>query len=210
MGIEKIVKAWDYADSHIHSQYSKLVDSWEKSGQSRYTLASAMLTPSFAAFIGGSGNYYTKALSTGLISYDLMQNISGIIEGDHEKGISSDGESLIVTNSYFLFMEKISKKARLPLFLTGTIFAAKGALGLYSYLSANEYSSLAGTASDFSTSMFCFGLSSSLYIKDTKPKIRQKTPFISRIYSLIDKSGFLKPKSTIPTLINASYKIPVI
>ena len=191
MGLESVLKPVKWIDEQMLRQYSKLTKKWEDKGGNKYTLAQIANTPSLFLIPGNvqalSG--YTLSMLRG---HDLAVNILGRINPDSVE--DSYTEDAVAKKPHVRVYEKIREFTRLPIHTLGTAFLVKSGISFYNYFFNNE-PVLSEAISDLTTAAGILGLSSSLYIKDSNPKLLDKEPFWKKAYDWAkEKVGSLAPQ----------------
>ncbi len=201
---------WDKLDETILKQYTRLTKKWEEKGHSRYSLANAFSLSTFP-FIHIIGNYYKN--------YDIVLTpVSGIMASDvtrnlldpffKKEDITSDGTTAKDSNMVRRIFEKLAEWTRLPLFLSGAGLMAKGGMNLVDYFQTQNSNSLNDALNDLSLGYTLFGTASSMYIKESDPRLLDKAPMWKKAYeSLKEKAKELLPQpmpNPAPAAVNRS------
>lgn len=191
MGLESVLKPLKWIDEQVLRQYSKLTKKWEDIGGNKYTLAQIANTLSLFLIPDNVQAFSGSTLSM-LSGYDLGVNFLGRINPDLVE--DSYTEDAVAKKPYVGLYEKIREFTRLPTLTLGTAFLVKSGISFYNYFFNNE-PVLSEAVSDLTTAAGILGLSSSLYIKDSNPKILDKEPFWKKAYDWAkEKVGSLAPQ----------------
>lgn len=174
MKLEKLLAPIKAIDEEILRNYSKITKKWEDKGRNKYKLSMMCNIPTWFFGIGTSELLYTLGISGYSKGYDCGQNLIGLLTGEHNKGTQEQKNGFVVTNPYFYNMEKIMKLIRMPLFLGGSASMIKGAINLYNSFANNEQTALGEAFQDFQLGVTFLGLTSSIYIKGSDPKVLDK------------------------------------
>jgi len=179
--LETLAKPFKYVDGQILRQYSKLTKKWEDRGHSRYSLS---MIPSI---IGGSIVISLSSLSNPLVALlgglDLGKNYVGFFFGESaERGYEQNEERIQINNPIGYAITKLHRMARTPMFLTGAFFTGKGILDFYDYFVNRNDVSLMEGFKNLSFGVSNLGFSSSMYIRDSDPKLLDKAPFWKTAY----------------------------
>lgn len=172
-------------DKVILRQYTKIAKRWEDKGHSIYSLSSMLGIPSCLpglaigeAFLGIDLNFFYNLGIYIPYALDLNYNLAGL------HGYLSDkvsGNDLAIDRLEFI-SEHINKILRLPTFLAG--IGLTGKMGYDIFSSQQPFDSI---ITYLPMSLALLGLSSSMYLKDTDPKLLQKQP--SKLKAKLQKLG---------------------
>ena len=199
----KFVKkyTWDIPDEYILRQYTKLTKKWESTGRSRYTLAHIFNLSGIASIYsaGIAMKYIPKEYKPmskeqagililslyGIQATDLGRNI---IEPDIKKDISVDGTvakagitsgppiltelPIVVMNTF----KELADLIRMPSLIFGLTLMGKGIFELFDYFKTSNPESLSYAMWDLSYGYGFAGMASSMYVKESNPKLLQKEP----------------------------------
>ncbi len=180
----EIRKIFDALDEQLMKYHTKIAGTWEKKGHSKYTL-STLLSASSALTTPALLVRYTDRNS---IIYGAYSGITGVFYCDHWKDNHNKknddydildeekAESLDESNK-----KQIRKFFRFPLFISGLFHIGKGAVELTSsYFNGDGQTMREGTI-DMAGGYGLISLSSALYIKDTDPKILEKSTVLEKL-----------------------------
>ena len=194
MALKNLLKPLKFVDEQVLRQYSKLIKKWEDKGRSRYSLARIFNSSAVGGTllsIGGDLPIFLYSISGGLQGADCARNT---IEPSIRKDISEDGIIAKLPEPLYSF-KKISNGIRLPLLGTGLAFMGKGGLELIDYFKTNNSTSLSNAIGDLSFGYGFVGLASSMYVKESDPKLLDKEPFWKTAYEKVsDKVRNLVPE----------------
>lgn len=190
MKLESLLKPVKFVDEQILRQYTKLTNKWEDKGHSKYGLANIAnysslvpsmvstainlsFNPQFSEEVSRSfspPNLYEVLLvvATPLMIYthDFLLNayLSEKNEGLEEGSLALD--------RFEFYSRKFQNAVRLPLFSLATLSLG---VGINEIIETGEIvRNLGGLAV---TAGFLYPLASSMYIKDSDPKLLDKAPF---------------------------------
>lgn len=195
MSLEVLVKPVKWLDEQILRQYSKLTEKCGGGARSKYILATVLSAPTWVTMCGTYEVVYTIGINAFTRGYDTVQNVIGLIRGEHLKGVKETGDGLQITSKELFNMERFMKVIRMPMFLFGSSFMVKGGVNLFNYLTSDDQSSLASAIQDFQLGFSSLGLASSIYIKNNDPKILDKEPAWKTAYNwLREKASSLSPE----------------
>lgn len=162
-----------YLDGKIARSYTKLTKKWEDKGHNKYSLAFAALAPVWLTEnLYGINPITTFPLSL-IKGYDSVMNITGLMFGSHPKGYKENGDKLIVDNLPAFYAEKFKKFLRLPFLTYGTILFINSGINLYTSISNGDLNEI---INNFAQAYSCLGISSSIYIQNSDPKLLEKQP----------------------------------
>lgn len=206
MGLESLLKPVKWIDEQILREYTKITKKWEDKERNKYILAGALSVAGYISIlvipsdpdvlkdisitdylIGG-----TVAFSyVGLWAHDVIHSFNNIIS---KKSEETSGE--IVEDKFNHITKKIQRFARLPMF-------GLGMLAFYEFSNLFIESGLSEITLDYA---FVMGLgftslASSMYIKDSDPKLLNKQPFWKSGYEwLLTKADNYLPQP-VPKLV---------
>ena len=203
MNLEQILKPLKYADEKIARNYAKFNKKLNlEEGRRKYLVGTALTLFSTWDFALAGTNLFSNfegscffSIGSNLIInyYDFNYNWNGL-RGNIKEVYNNNKISL---NQVVERSRKYNSIIRLPVFLAGVGFMGKFGFDLFNHFSN-------GAQIDaFNYSLFrCgFGLleaASSMYIKDSGPKLLEKQPFWKDSLDFA-KSGYEKIKNTIPS-----------
>ena len=166
-------------DEKILKQYTRLTKRWEEKGGNKYNLAYIFNTSAMMSSLIPYWTYTPKAFSLNFINYAVLSpsHILDIYRTKEENKLdnenSTDGTK--IEQSKFLYgYKKVANFARLPFLLYGTGFVLKGLVGIGSYFINNDADSLGNGVLDIFLGYGFIGNASSMYVKDSDPKLLQK------------------------------------
>lgn len=182
---------WDKLDGTVLKQYTKLTKKWEEKGHSRYSLAHAFNLSSLGIYLSPLVPVGIYPLTLGAsLGMDLPRNLLESLE----KKETMEGEiAESPINSLLLGYKDITNLLRLPFFISGVSLMVKGSLGLIDYFNTQNSNSLNNAIDDLSLGYSSFGLSSSIYVKDSNPKLLEKAPMWKQAYESL-KEKIFSPK----------------
>lgn len=209
MNLEKLLKPFKYPDEQILRYYSKLTKKWEDKGHSRYSLAHGFNLPPLSYILTAP---FLETLETTTLDFYLgpiLGFFQGAVTGmDFSRNVLEPFMKKDTTNgtiSHFYpmshFYEKTTNFSRLPFFLAGAGLMGKGAYEIFDYVKTGN-GSPNSAFSDLLAGYLLFGVSSSIYVKDSDPKLLDKEPFW--------KTAYNKIKGKIDSLIPQPEPIPIL
>ncbi|MEK9209128.1 MAG: hypothetical protein AAB910_03580 [Patescibacteria group bacterium] len=182
--LDDLLKPVKFLDEAVLRQYTKLTQKWESKGRSRYSLAHAFQLPTIPSdlyFVNSLGHIPKVSLGI-LLGLELGSNIS---EPSTRRDVSSD-RTIVESNSPIArFYKKIADVTRFPLFISGVGLMAKGGLDLVGYTRTNNPEYLKDALSEMSLGYTFFGNASSMYVKESNPKLLDKTPAWKTAYDFV-------------------------
>ncbi len=196
---------WDKLDETILKQYTRLTKKWEEKGHSRYSLAH-MFNLSASGIITFTGNALNPTGGIPLVLLLGSDFARNLLEPYFKKDIT-DGVTAAPNPDLYIY-KKVADVTRLPFFVSGISLMAKGGINLANYLQTQNSNTLNDALNDLSLGYTFFGTASSMYIKESDPKLLDKVPVWKQAYeSLKEKvKGFLPqptPKPA-PVAVNRS------
>ena len=187
-----------YVDGKIHRAYQKLTKKWEEKGYSKYILAHAFNLSTIPTGIYLESNFNRTDSEWNLLfalgSLMGLEFARNTVEPMIKKDITEDKT---ITIDPFLYILKKADMIRLPLFALGLGFIAKGGINLINYIQNQNPDSLNNTLYELSLGYSLFGNASSMYVKNSNPKLLEKQ---SMYKDALDLAKRLLPKP-IPGLV---------
>lgn len=201
MGLESLLKPVKWVDEQILRQYTKAAKKWEENNWNKYSLTTALSLGGYIAIILHPSDpevkrhiaeadfvdmlpAYTIATSyMGLLAHDIIHSLENKY---NQKTEETSGE--IAEDKLNYLTKKIHRLARLPVLGYGVsgFYRFGASVAEYGINAFDEYSASFVVGLAFST------LASSMYIKDSDPKLLDKQPFWKKAYNLIkEKIGSL-------------------
>ncbi|MDP3698554.1 MAG: hypothetical protein Q8R47_03125 [Nanoarchaeota archaeon] len=175
MSLESLLKPLRWADEQVLRQYTKQAEAWEEKGRSKYSLAhlyNLTATAANCSFMLLGDLYF--ALGTGILalqSLDLASNVVG--QREETKTIS---DAIAKPSASYEITRKVSSLARLPMLVTGIGLMIKGMAHLVDYVQTKNPESAINSLYMCSFGYALIGTASSMYIKDSDPKLLEKKP----------------------------------
>lgn len=198
MKLESLLKPAKILDEQIIRQYTKLTKMWEDRGHSRYSLALAFNLTAMVSYslpFNFSRDYYVNFIG----GPDLGRTIT-------ESFIKKDVDNKTPAENLILYLsKKITSPFRLPLFFTGAGLIGKAGYEFFDYFKTGNGESLNLGISDLSAGCTFFSLSSSIYTKDSDPKLLDKAPFWKTAYEKIKE----KISDLIPSPVPEPVPVPI-
>ncbi len=173
----RMVNSAEWIDEQVLREYSKITKKWECKGKSRYTLANAFALTSWFSGIYNAVffNYLTTntAVLIGIANgTDIGRNVAEPLLGRKEETDSTIAEPHLVLYHYKQFADI----ARFPLLIGGMILMIKSASEFYDYFTNKNPESLNFALYDSSLGYNFFATATSMYIKESNPKLIDKDP----------------------------------
>jgi len=193
--MNSLKRAYTYLDEDVLlRQYSKIAKRWEDSGRNVYHLSSAIGIPSLLVplCINQVANRlldvkvlyenYLDPIAVSLWPIPAATDVSRNIDGC--KGLieeTSDPDARTTKDQLIRVESKVSKVARLPMFLAGVSLLGEFGYNIYSYFEHGEPMG-AEVMYRLAYGLSELGIASSMYLKDRDPRLLQKTPAWRRAY----------------------------
>lgn len=182
--------SWDVADEWILRQYTKLTKKWEDKGRSRYSLANIFGIPVVVCFFSHPLPQSIGVLEGFYIGTDFTRNT---IESFYKKDDFTDG-TITINHFGLRIYKKIADHTRLPSLAIRSSLLVKGVFELVDYFKTSNADSLSNAISDLFQGYIFAGTASSMYIKDSNPKILDKQPFWKIAYEKIKEKINVSPQ----------------
>lgn len=204
--IEDILKPVKFLDEAVLKQYSRLTKKWEAKGRSKYSLAHVFQLPTIPAGLYFVNSYNLSPNGSPLLGMlwgaELGSNIS---EPSTRRDVSSDGTMVESNSPIARFYKKVADVTRLPLFISGAGLMAKGGFDLVDYTRTKNPESLKDALSEMSLGYSFFGNASSMYVRDSNPKLLDKTPAWKTAYDFVKEkvSGIVPEPTPVPVPVRA-------
>lgn len=185
--LEDILRPVKFLDEAVLKQYTKFTKRWEAKGRSKYTLAGLLQLPTITtALITDSGlGAYPDLGTFALESLCLIEGLATCsLDMDEKYHLNSEEvaeRKKSGLNTYF----NVSKGIRLPLFISGVGLIVKGGLDLMDYIRTQNPESLKESLFDMSMGYTLLGNASSMYVRDSDPKLLDKTPAWRTAYDFV-------------------------
>lgn len=203
MKLESLLKPLKIADEEILRQYTKLTKKWEDKGHSKYSLSvipgflslGVKISPIFDLYYLNFPETFLSLIESPASGVNFVHDTIGLITGTHPKGVEDNGNGRIINDKFSFYYEKITKITRMPSFLWGLYFSANGVYNLYDSFVNNDSVSFMEGISNLTFGINSLGLSSSIYIKNSDPKLLDKAPFLKTAYENVkEKIRSLAPQ----------------
>ena len=181
MSLESLLKPIQWADEQVLRYYTKKTEAWEEKGRSKYSLAQICNVAAACAnlfYSGVLGNY--AGLPIFLVQgSDLTRNIK---EPSYKKDTTTgENTALPVT---IQIARTIAAYTRFPLFISGAALLVKGIVDIMTFAATRETEPLANALENLSLGYAMLGTASSMYIKDSDPKLLGKKQIEEWIHQL--------------------------
>ncbi|MDP3734722.1 MAG: hypothetical protein Q8R37_05830 [Nanoarchaeota archaeon] len=179
MSLDDLLAPVKWADEQVLRQYTKLTQTWEKKGRSKYSLAHILNGSSIVCF-GFTNEFYSEDIPNLFLlvgpwqGYDFAR---GLIESSFKKDVT-DGPIAKDTIDFIIDIYKaFTVPTRFPALTAGITLLGKGIVELIDYIKNKNTASLSDSLFSLSLGYSFFGTASSIYIKDSNPKLLDKAPF---------------------------------
>ena len=170
-------------DEDIHGLYSKVVESWEDKGRSRYDLSLpldilAVITYAVGGTFTSVGSINRFLVVCGIAPFSSSTPLSllGKIEGRHPTGTKENDGKLIVDNKFAYFLNNLGKTMRTPELVAGVSFMGKGLFDIYNYFMNNDASALSEGVGNLFIGTSLASNASAWFIRDIDPEVTEKKP----------------------------------
>ena len=175
MSLDTLLKPLQWADEQILRYYTKRTEAWEEKGRSKYSLAQICNLSGAAANMAFmlQGDLYF-GLGAGLLALQSLDFARNTVKERYESEMT-DG-ALTKTPMGYETTKKISALARLPMLITGAALMVKGVVHFVEYLQTKNPESVTNAMYMCSFGYALIGTASSMYIKDSDPKLLEKKP----------------------------------
>ncbi len=201
MALESLLKPLELVDEGVLRGYTKLSKQLHlMEGRKKYFVGvglwtNAVVIHGFTAKSIFGGLFAPESFLMGLSSgADLLYNIEGIIGKSENEETTTESRAA----NFDLFLYKIINKNIRPfVFLTGIGFVGKFSFDLLNYTLNNEPLE-SKSYNELMYGVSLLSLASSMYIKNTDPKLLGKDPMWERAYNYLkDKASNLTPKPSL-------------
>ncbi len=181
MSLESLLKPLQWADQQVLCYYTKQAEAWEEQGRSKYSLAHFYNLSGTAANMGFilQGDLYF-VIGTGILALQSLDFGRNFVRERYESEVS-DNTATKAPTSYEI-AKKISSAARLPMLITGIGLLIKGIVNVVDYLQSKNPESASNALYLCSFGYALIGTASSMYIKDSNPKLLEKKPVEELIF----------------------------
>jgi len=179
MTLEEILKPIRKIDQKVLHHYTEKAEEWEAKGRSKYSLAQICNLAAFCAnvfYLTLLGNYAGLPILT-LQSSEFARNIAEY----KYKREETDG-AVTRMPKHLQAAKTIADYTRLPLFVSGGTLLLKGIFDMMMLAATKENEWLASALENISLGYALLGTSSSMYLKDSDPKLLEKKSFIELVY----------------------------
>ncbi|MEK6939933.1 MAG: hypothetical protein AABX31_04345 [Nanoarchaeota archaeon] len=175
MSLESLLKPLQWADEQVLRYYTKKTEEWEEKGRSKYSLAHIFNLSGTAANMSFmlQGDLYF-VIGTGILALQSLDFGRNYVKERYESD-ASDG-ALTKTPVSYEITKKISSLARLPMLVTGIGLIVKGIAQVVDYIQTKNPESAMNGVYMCSFGYALIGTASSMYIKDSDPKLLEKKP----------------------------------
>jgi len=174
MSLESLLKPLQWADEQVLRQYTKQAEKWEEKGRSKYSLAHLYNLSATAAnmtFMLQADLYLV--IGTGLLALQSLDFARNIHEPQYQSDIT---DTLTKAPLGMEGTQNISAAARLPMLVTGAALMIKGLAQFVDYVQTKNPESVMNAMYLCSFGYALMGTASSMYVKDSDPKLLEKKP----------------------------------
>src|SRR3989344_2482562 len=210
MSLEELLKPVKYVDEQMLRGYTTISNKFEEKGENKYVLAAWASASSFFSFgiyqfgyklieiMNGTSEEasFSSLVGATAVGFLLGVDFTRLIEEFKYQNISKTTGTKVKSPPGLEIYRKITAAVRLPLLVAGAY-----ALGLSckeSIESLISWSSEPLTLDTLKNTLLGFGaasLASSIYIKDTDPKLLDKPPFYKAAYEWMKEKLTPAPQS---------------
>jgi len=202
--LETLLKPVKALDEAILKQYTRLTKKWEASGKSRYSLAHAFQLPTWIT--NPLSINYVKEFGNFRIGYLVGSEAAiNVLEPVYKRDITDNRGITKSYNPVINFFNKIEKGLRFPLFISGVGLMAKGGFDFIRYFRNKDPLALNEALGNLSLGYTFLGNASSMYVKESDPKLLDKEPAWKRLYSSLKE----KASNLIPRPIPQPQTVPI-
>lgn len=182
MSLESLLKPIQWADQQVLKYYTKKTEEWEEKGRSKYSLAQVCNIAATCAnmfYLTLQGYFVAGVPLLGLQGLEVMRNIK---ESQYKQDATSgEAAALPVT---LKTAQTIAAYVRFPLFVSGAALLVKGVVDMLTFAATRETEPLANAIENLSLGYAMLGTASSMYIKDSDPKLLGKKPIEEWMHQL--------------------------
>ena len=175
MSLESLLKPLQWADQQVLRSYTKQAENWEEKGRSKYSLAHLYNLTATAAnmtFMLQADLYLV--MGTGLLALQSLDFARNVHEPQYQSDITYT--ALIKAPLGMEATKKVSAAARLPMLVTGAALMIKGLAQFVDYIQTKNPESVTNALYLCSFGYALIGTASSMYVKDSDPKLLEKKP----------------------------------
>ncbi len=175
MSLESLLKPLQWADQQVLCYYTKQAEAWEEQGRSKYSLAhlyNLSGTAANMAFMLQGDLYF--AIGTGMLAMQSLDFARNVVKERYEPDISTG--TVAKPSASYEMAKKVSALARLPMLITGIGLMIKGFAHLADYVQNKNPESVTNAMYMCSFGYALIGTASSMYVKDSDPKLLEKKP----------------------------------
>lgn len=175
MSLESLLKPVQWADEQVLKYYTKKTEAWEEKGRSKYSLAqicngvASVANAFYLVSLGGS-----SLVGVPLLSLQMMEVMQNIYQPKYKQGVST-GEKVALP-AQLQTVQNIAAYSRFPLFVSGAALMIKGIIDLMNFAATKETEPLANALLNLSLGYGMLGTASSMYVKESDPKLLGKKP----------------------------------
>ncbi|GEM_PF-1815803 len=201
MSLEDLLKPVKYVDEQVLRGYTKAIKKYEEKGYDKYKLSLLLTVSSFLIRTSTGVIWYKEIAEAYRELYKTagfcFSGLSGIdvgitINQYSDKEITT--ETKVELSPTTVFGKKITKTVRLPLLIGGLGFLGNGAANLIDYIKTRDNQSLSWGIHHLLQGYSMVSLASSIYIKDTNPKLLEKKPFYKTAYDWVKEQLSIAPE----------------
>ena len=183
MSLESLLKPLQWADEQVLKYYTKHAEAWGEKGRSKYSLGHLYNLSGTAANMGFmlQGDLYF-IIGTGLLALQSLDFARNAREPQYQADMTD--AALTKTPLGMEATKKISSLARLPMLVTGIGLVIKGMAHLVDYVQTKNPQSALDAMYMCSFGYALIGTASSMYVKDSDPKLLGKKPIEEWMHEL--------------------------
>ena len=175
MSLESLLKPLQWADEQVLRYYTKKAEAWEEQGRSKYSLAhlyNLSGTAANMAFMLQEDLYFV--IGAGILALQSVDFARNFVQERYEP--EANTETIAKPPISYDITKKVSAVARLPMLITGVGLMIKGIAHFVDYIQHKNPESAANALYMCSFGYALIGTASSMYIKDSDPKLLEKKP----------------------------------
>lgn len=183
MSLESLLKPLQWADEQVLKYYTKKTEAWEEKGRSKYSLAHLYNLSGTAvnlAFMLQGDLYF--GIGAGLLALQSLDFARNYVKERYEPATTDDAVAKPPTS--YEVTKKVSSLARLPMLVMGMGLMIKGIAYFVDYAQNKNPESVTNALYMCSFGYALIGTASSMYIKDSDPRLLGKKPLEEWMHEL--------------------------
>jgi hypothetical protein len=195
MGLETLLKVWNWGDEQVLRQHTKLVNKWEEKGKNRRRLAAHLLTSSVATYLV---NLTMKDQLWGGLFMPQFATYHTIEVHSADSDEITEGARAVRYEECIL--PPLIRAWRLPLFVAGTAALAHGAYKTIDGGVTGDYQELHQGIEGIFFGYALLSTAAASYVLDSDPKLLDKEPFWKKAYNSVKEriQGVLPSPAPLP------------